>query len=78
MASLARLIPWWILQSSPATSWYGDRVLVAVALNLLDSRPEMVLKLELRRDILLLSLGLFELIFLGLEQTPFCWFAETR
>ena len=53
--------------SSHATSCNGERVLVAVSLNRLDSIPEIVLKSLLRREILLLSLGLRDFVFLRLD-----------
>ena len=67
MASRARFIPWWIRRSSPATNWKGESVRVAVCLKRRDTMPEMVLKSQLRREILLLSLGYRDLLFFGLQ-----------
>ena len=44
MAFLAKLIPWWVLLSSPATSWTGEIECVAVFLNFLASRTVATLK----------------------------------
>ena len=72
IASLAKFMPWWILLSFPATNCRWERVWVDTELRCFASRPDAILKSELSRDILRLSLGRILLDFFGLAPSVPC------